>query len=1071
MPYETEAGHIKVTRTYGRQRLADSPDASQELDSNSPIVTPKSKVQAMLKQLDDQTAQNLKQAAPQSLYEKLRMQLDVAKKRLDDNERSYREQYGMEHQEEEGSDLFVPSSPVEHTKRAKEQEPCDAPTPNIAMASSDDIVAKKPHRRSLGGSMLSSPASESSNSYMQMFFESPEKPVETKYHPQDHTEKGIAQDDTVVQANLDSSPIMSPTFTTASSPPMVKMDSETRDAPAKVKSLSKKQLELTARETQRMERELKLAHEMHTTMYVSVKDFLNDFDNDATSDPSSPKSKEPSSPATSPMKETQATTPVKQKSGSPFKHQQTPHVMTKSPLAKETPKITPRRLTSFVNSHKFQHKHAENADLSIAHPSRNLADVMDDSSDSDLEIIPQTTASKLPQAIRRLGNLAKIDIYGKEPKTPTAFLSLLAQKQAQQAKQAKEERIADLKKKGIEINEDENIKEKELLEDLLEVERRKAEELARKERTEEDDNLDDDEDWGESADENQDGDATADVYRSENEEESEVEVPEESEGEGELTDTDNVDDEIAAKTQAVNQEEPQIEVPSSMVAGDDGILENSRPARRARKVVDEDDEDDEFDIKITSQADQATQVSSLSQSLAPLPYIAGEALHHATPKDHQQFQHSMTDMTQPVSSPAAAFQLAPLDDSEDEDVFTGKRINSGSGPASYEETGDNAESDSSANSPMTEAFNRNIPFGRPKAQKKRPTVKLTDAGKALFDQEAEESEDEWGNGGNSDDDEENEDVDNYQLAGLVDDNTKEKVDTAQIQQLDIEDAQKHDDALIHKLMDDVTNGGWRKRRAANGLLGDDLFDMDEDSVEYMMQLQRRAERKRQKLLEEERLSEIVNNEKAKAFVESIAEETISTVSFLGEPVVEEEEESRDPALESDTTEKSTSEKSDDTLQASAHFSATKKKYSINSIRKSLSFLDEDDDPNKLAEENYSLEPTDNYVPQKIVMIDRRASQIASIASRAESEVDTAMPPPRLPSMSTKKSFKTETPDVQILRSLSSSKMNKSMRGGLVRQKTAPSLAASSKTQSQSPTRRVLTAKKHKPRFFQGGSFE
>lgn len=1077
-PYEPEASHVKVIKTYGRQKIAYSPGSSEEnMDSNSPIVTPKSKVQAMLRQLDDQTAQGLQKSAPQSLYEKLRMQLDVAKKRLDDNERSYREQYGAEQedlgrQEDPTSDLFVPSSPVEHTKRAKEQEIVDVSTPNIAMASSDDIIGKRPSRQSLGD-VLSSPTSESSNSYMQMFFESPEKPVKTKFHLQDESQTNTAENERVIQENLNSSPIMSPTFTTASSPQMTGVETETLSKPRKVKGLSKKELEMTARETQRMERELKLAHEMHTTMYVSVKDFLNDFDNEANSDPSSPRSKEPSSPATSPLKEAQVAqviTPEKPKSDSPFKHLQTPHQLTKSSLPKETPVITPRRLTSFVNSHKFQHKHAENPDLSIAHPSRDPVDLMHDSSDSDLEIIPQTTASKLPKAIRRLGNLAKIDIYGKEPNTPAAFLSLLAQKQAQQAKKAKEERIADLKKKGIEINEDENIKEKELLEDLLEVERRKAEELARKERTEEDDNLDDDEEWGESSGENHDDEVAANVYRSENEEDSEIDVLEESEEEGEMTDTDNVDDDIVAETQAVNHEEPQVEVPSSMVIEDSEKAEIPKQTRRMRKVIDDDDEDD---IEIISQAEQATQASSLSTLLEPTQDQTGGSIFHGTSEDHRPFQSSIVDVTQPVSSPTKGrgFQVALSNDSEDEDVFVGKRLGPRTRPVMSEVADDSIQSDSSADSPMAAVPNHGLLLGRPKMHKKRAVVKISDEGKAFFDQEAEESEDEWNNGAKSDNDEENEDVDDYQLAGLVDDSTKERVDTAQIQQLDIEDAQKQDDALIHKLMDDVTNGGWRKRRAANGLLGDDLFDMDEDSVEYMMQLQRRAERKRQKLLEEERLSEIVNNEKAKAFVESIAEETTSTVSFLGEPVIEEEDDTQYSAQQSEAAENLSSEQSSDVRQLSAHAPAPRKKFSIDSIRKSLSFLDDEDDSDKVAEESNSTQLNDDYVPQKIVMIDRRASQIASVASRAESEIDTAMPPPRLPSMSTRKSLKIDTPDVQILRSLSSSKMTKTMRSGLVRQKTAPSLAAPSKIPSQSPTRRVLTAKKQRPKFFQGGSFE
>ncbi|KAF5101311.1 hypothetical protein D0Z03_000618 [Geotrichum reessii] len=151
-------------------------------------------------------------------------------------------------------------------------------------------------------------------------------------------------------------------------------------------------------------------------------------------------------------------------------------------------------------------------------------------------------------------------------------------------------------------------------------------------------------------------------------------------------------------------------------------------------------------------------------------------------------------------------------------------------------------------------------------------------GRELADEEAVESEDEWaGMGGNSDDDIDPEMAE--ELKKMVDDDEtgiNKSKDEAALQKL-FASKKRNEDQEIEGLLKDVVTGDWRKKKAKGGLLDlsddDDGFEFDkEDDIEtqkYNRRLKRAMERRKRKLLENDKLAAMKNDPKKQSFMKVI----------------------------------------------------------------------------------------------------------------------------------------------------------------------------------------------------------
>ncbi|KAK9372768.1 MRC1-like domain-containing protein [Lipomyces chichibuensis] len=142
--------------------------------------------------------------------------------------------------------------------------------------------------------------------------------------------------------------------------------------------------------------------------------------------------------------------------------------------------------------------------------------------------------------------------------------------------------------------------------------------------------------------------------------------------------------------------------------------------------------------------------------------------------------------------------------------------------------------------------------------------------KEMFDEHAEESDDEWkGVGGASDPDSES-DNDEYdsELDAMVNDNVDENADRARVAALFAADELDRDEILVNEMIKGV-HGGFRKRHKG-GLY--DLSDSDDEAAYAERRRQRREAKRRKHLLKDEKMSSLAENPKARAFFKTIEED-------------------------------------------------------------------------------------------------------------------------------------------------------------------------------------------------------
>ncbi|KAL5343376.1 MRC1-like domain-containing protein [Aspergillus crustosus] len=156
------------------------------------------------------------------------------------------------------------------------------------------------------------------------------------------------------------------------------------------------------------------------------------------------------------------------------------------------------------------------------------------------------------------------------------------------------------------------------------------------------------------------------------------------------------------------------------------------------------------------------------------------------------------------------------------------------------------------------------------AKKTKKPAEIFDRNKSkakdVVEDAAEESEDEYaGLGGASDDDADDEE--NALDREMINDDSKEKVDAKQLAALNALHQRSADEKDVAKLLKDITTGALRRRRGA-----DDEFDLDDSDDELLArrrQKQREFARMRNALLADEKVGEIAENPKKAAFFRAI----------------------------------------------------------------------------------------------------------------------------------------------------------------------------------------------------------
>lgn len=687
-----------------------------------------------------------------------------------------------------------------------------------------------------------------------------------------------------------------------------------------------------------------MAPDVKNNKTFTISGFLDKFEkpsknpepsSDMSNSPKSPEENKELTPATSPMemdKDGDADL-FEDPFASPKKTTVQPAAPSSSPIMSEQKeeeeeedqkknkkplKFTPRKLIRFFDK-------------------KSMAKKDEDGSDSDLEIELSPKVMKA-RALDKLDKIKPSDnsshykyqrMFKQKLNQPKSLMAVVEAKHREQVMRDREEKMAAIKAKGGTVmTEEEKNKENDIIESLLEREQRKADELRKQEQ--------------DDAEEEEDEDYDPEKGEREGEEDNALEILDDEELE-EFEEPRHVEEEAEEDAEDENKEEDDVEVMDEKEDGNGNADEDEDQSpnlqrRKAKIVLDSDDEEiDAAPAESKPTEVDSTQVGdSMSQLFEPTQALSGQS--GLSPKSKLQ---ALREQDEPISftdgDSAGEHELQ-----YDEPANTQEEINAlklryrrereAAAPEPTQLSQISAPSSSDVENEETQVDTQQIVEPVKKKKKKSSYDRSKSAAKEIVDEEAMESDDEWaGLGGKSDDD----DDDNEEfLKELVDDNSKEASNEAAVRKLFAENERVADNKLVNQLMEDVTYGGWRKRKGNNGdSLG--LSDDEFDEAYYREERRRREERKRQKLMEDESISSLANNPKAQAFLNSIADHTVS----IGKSIVGDEEQGDQM------------EKEEDSQQSS------KKKWSITTIREQLSFLDEDEDGDEVISQNIRKIPS------------------------------------------------------------------------------------------------------------------
>ncbi|KAK9326172.1 MRC1-like domain-containing protein [Lipomyces orientalis] len=479
---------------------------------------------------------------------------------------------------------------------------------------------------------------------------------------------------------------------------------------------------------------------------------------------------------------------------------------------------------------------------------RAIVHLSDNESDSDLEILPpgQANAQEVPKRKVTLENV-KAPVRKETPiwrrftayKSPSkefrkrGYLTdreldeMLQARIREQARKETEEKQAEILAKGGKIlTAEEKKKEDQIIEDLLERERKNAEETRKRERRERRRNgeLDDDEKFEDDEDDEDDDDE--DEYEEED-------IAELLSDEAE----EDVDDDRDGEEASDDQEDDIVPVED-----EPGLTQFFQETQKdGENVKDVHGDNDLLQVK--------------TPPLLQLP-----------PRN----PHS-SPMFPPSSEPNGSQSMTQVDNNDvDQDGLSANPTRSKAHYSSPELnrhlTGVNEVVESAQ--PVT-SFSKLLKEQR-RQDKLQKRLKKSRAMKQMFDEHAEESDDEWkGLGGASDSDGDSaDDEHDSDLDAMVNDNVDENADRARVAALFAADELDRDEKLVNEMIKGV-HGGFRKRHQG-GLY--DLSDSDDEAAYAERRRQRREIKRRKHLLKDEKMSLLAENPKAQAFFKTIEED-------------------------------------------------------------------------------------------------------------------------------------------------------------------------------------------------------
>ncbi|RMZ91825.1 hypothetical protein DV736_g923, partial [Chaetothyriales sp. CBS 134916] len=681
---------------------------------------------------------------------------------------------------------------------------------------------------------------------------------------------------------------------------------------------SKKAREEMARETQRMSRNMQLAHQARTRKNFSKDSFLAIFNRSLPTTPAThqqPQSDSRSGPesphASSDVEHGRHTTPPTSPPPVPPNCEKLNPLIVSDGLVLEAPRLQNLEPLSLTNNGKGKGRALENATnqydaVPPAPPTKRarlrelLNKSLSDSKDADLEVItargewpkyaafeklPSRTAAE-PQSHRVLRALAHIHDPGKNSRSSMnmAELDLSLQRAARlQAKEERQQKIDVLRAMGKSIRTaEERERDQEEVEDLVEKARQEAaqlqkreKELAKKDGTYVKDGIDKlIDDAAEEAD-SENGEPLAEAH-----EEHLDSVDEELNARKPIPGLNMSDDLPMDLSQAFAATMADSQTQSNGRAGEedsyDMVQEVPSPGVALMPQL---NRLDSLDIVTNSQPSQIQPVDmdlSLSQAqhvpASPLvtrersqsQFTPSRALFEPTQDRgyvYSPFEGNRFETPQQVA-PHSTRDTVILSSNVDASplVQRKRRLRHGRVAEAESEEEDEASdgADKSAFVVMKHAA---------KKAEQQAFDKSKSNAREIVDEAAQESDDEYAGLGGASDDEEG--VENEDDRRMIDNNTEiDQGDEAKLAGHFADRERKEDEAAVNKLMKDLATGALRRKRGAQ----DDL-DLSDDEVEAAARRrkakQRQFARMQRELLKDEAVGKIAEDKKKEAFLKSI----------------------------------------------------------------------------------------------------------------------------------------------------------------------------------------------------------
>ncbi|OJZ90604.1 hypothetical protein ASPFODRAFT_153227 [Aspergillus luchuensis CBS 106.47] len=780
----------------------------------------------------------------------------------------------------------------------------------------------------------------------------------------------------------------------------------TQQASRPARKASKKALEEMNRETQRMSRNMQLAHQAQTKKKITKESFFARFNavkSDERTAPGAPGEnssttadslnssdaevqKEKETPRTSPV-----LGPVEKEAGDGLDKEvetefrpledilENPRPQAEQPVVARMEIDEAHTTQPGKTPSKKERKELTGPPVRVRLTREEVARQQKDDSDSELEIVtspakcrriaafenvPARKAQE-PASMMKLKALAHITSpTRKSAMHPAQLSATVLLKAKQQAARERQQRIEELKAKGIHIETaEERAAMEDELENLVQKARKEAEDIAKIERKAAKGGDEDDEDWDYSGSEEE-------AEEDEDEEEDEEDKPA---GEDGLVDSE--------AGEGDESEDDQTETMS--------VDENDAPTQRRKRPTrvvldDEDDEDEEIDPKTPAKSivtpttrsverpqlptQSSSNLMSLTQAFAgtisgshqdnaqsgsTIPYSAPDPDPMVEDREPSDSQTIIRDSQEPrkgsvdllagyaqsdsriSESPAprstqlsempdptqdAGFVFSPFDPNKrflgtpqsTIDTVVINRDNQDGSPAPARRM-KQLKRGRAADLSMIEEQEENdnegdfeidaSAFDVMKKATKKPAVpfdRKKSKAKEIVEEAAEESDDEYAGLGGASDEDDDE-AENAYDRQMINDNSGETVDEKQLAALNALHQRTNDEKQVAKLLKDITTGALRRRRNA-----DDEFDLDDSDDELLArrrEKQREFARMRKALLADEKIGEIAENPKKAAFFRAV-EDRDDDDDDVGFDFLDEPQESTqtdDPSSQDNTT--------------------------------------------------------------------------------------------------------------------------------------------------------------------------